>query len=93
MNAIDWLRKLAVLRFGFVAGRYRSVREMPTSLFTALYGMGVYDAEKELVHRKDLRAAWRWLRRRFAGRGRNKKKPPAPRGAPAAERVEGGEEG
>jgi len=50
MTLLDILRKLGILRYGAAAGTYTNAADRPTSLQMD----GVFDPEKDLVHREDL---------------------------------------
>ncbi len=49
MNLLEWLRKLGIVRYGSVSGKYTSMKDMKTELFMD----NVYDAKKDLVHKGD----------------------------------------
>ncbi len=49
MKLLDILRKLGILRYGATAASYTSAKDMPDELLMD----GVYNAEKELVTKKD----------------------------------------
>ena len=53
MKILDLLRKLGILRFGTKSGTYTSYKNMPPELFQE----DVYDAQKDLVHKEDLKKA------------------------------------
>jgi len=53
MKFMDLLRKLGILRYGFKSGTYTSTKDMPPELFQE----DVYDAQKDLLHRDDIKAA------------------------------------
>jgi hypothetical protein len=50
MTLLDILRKLGILRYGTQAGVYTNAADRPMSLQMD----GVFDPEKDLVHRADL---------------------------------------
>ena len=52
MKIIDVLRKLGILRFGAEAGTYTKATDRPASLQFE----EVFDSEKDLVTREDVRA-------------------------------------
>jgi hypothetical protein len=49
-KVINTLRKIGVLRYGTKKGSYTSTKNMPTELFME----NVYDADKDLVNKKDV---------------------------------------
>jgi hypothetical protein len=49
MGVIDVLRKLGILRFGAKATTYTSGKDRPVEFMME----GVYDAEKDMIRRKD----------------------------------------
>ncbi|OGV61148.1 MAG: hypothetical protein A2498_12800 [Lentisphaerae bacterium RIFOXYC12_FULL_60_16] len=51
MTLMDWLRKLGIIRFGTKSGTYTSARDMPPEFLMD----GVYNAEKDLVTKDDLK--------------------------------------
>ena len=51
MDWIGLLRKLGILRYGAKSGTYTSGKDMPAEFLMD----GVYDAEKDLVHKENLR--------------------------------------
>ena len=51
MTLLDWLRKLGIIRFGTKSGTYTSARDMPREFLVD----GVYNAEKDLVTKDDLK--------------------------------------
>lgn len=51
MKVLDLLAKLGILRFGATAATYRSGTERPTELLMD----GVFNAERDLTRRQDLR--------------------------------------
>lgn len=53
MNFIDILRKLGILRFGTKTGTYTSAKDMPAEFLMD----GVYNADKELVTKQDVKNA------------------------------------
>ncbi|MBI3392399.1 MAG: hypothetical protein HY039_04355 [Nitrospirae bacterium] len=53
MDWIGLLQKLGILRYGTKSGTYTSGKEMPAEFLMD----GVYNSEKDLVHKEDLRAS------------------------------------
>lgn len=53
MSLIDILRKLGILRFGAKTGTYTSAKDMPAEFLIN----GVYNADKELLTKKDVKNA------------------------------------
>lgn len=51
MKKLDLLRKLGIIRYGKVKQKYRSGRERSY----ALMGEGIFNPEKELTTKKDLK--------------------------------------
>lgn len=49
MKFVDWLRKLGIYRSGAVSGTYTNAKERPTELQME----GVFNAEKDLISKKD----------------------------------------
>jgi hypothetical protein len=49
-KVINTLRKTGVLRYGTKKGTYTSTKNMPTELFMD----NVYDADKDLINKKDV---------------------------------------
>ena len=53
MRLIDIVRKLGILRFGARTGTYTSAKNMPAEFLMS----GVYNADKELVTKQDVKQA------------------------------------
>ena len=53
MKSLDVLRKLGILRYGTKAATYTSMKDKPAELFMD----GVFNAEKDLVNREDVKKA------------------------------------
>ena len=53
MKFTDLLRKLGIMRTGFKSGTYTNAKDMPTEFLMD----DVYDAEKDLVHKEEVKAA------------------------------------
>jgi hypothetical protein len=52
MTFLDWLRKLGILRFGVKKAVWHSGKDLPAEMLME----GVFNAEKDLVTKKDLSA-------------------------------------
>ena len=53
MEFMNLLRKLGIVRYGAKSGTYTSAKDMPTEFLME----GVYNADKDLVHREDIKDA------------------------------------